>query len=460
MSLVVTRSDPSKAVLPELMHPLDLLAESSGGDYRAMVCLFLVGGSDSNNMLVPTDSRYAQYRRQRPNLAIEHDVLLPLHLSNTRGASYGLHPAMTGLQHLVNGGQAALVANVGPLIVPTTRQQWQQRSVPVPVNLFSHSDQQVAWQSSVVDGTPRSGWGGRLMERLLPEHTPRRGFSMLSVSGGNLWSTGDRGLQACRVRAQGRMNPALARLASSGAVSVAMTRAAAQLNQRRFAPVLDPVLSERPFERPFEPDDLDVVPRSTENRALLGEALEGVALDTVFPPTALGHQLSMVAQLISARERLGLTRQCFFCAIDGFDTHGDDQLPRQYAAFAEVSAAVASFHAATVEMGLAEQVTLFSASDFGRTFASNGQGTDHGWGSHQFVVGGAVQGGQLIGRFPDLALGGPDDAGNGVWIPTLATDQLGAEIGGWFGAGEDLLDEVFPSLRNFDRRIGLMTTTP
>jgi uncharacterized protein (DUF1501 family) len=450
MSFVVSRSQPSWAAMPQPMHPLDALARGAGGGYSAMVCLFLVGGNDSNNMLVPIDARHAAYQRQRPQLAIARDELLPVRLANAPGA-YGLHPALGGLQNLVNGGHAALVANVGPLIVPVSRQQWQQRSAPVPMNLFSHGDQQVAWQSSVVDGTPRSGWGGRLMERLLTERTPMLGFSMLSVSGGNLWSTGERGLQACRVRAQGRMQSSLLN-AGASPISLAMSPAAAQDEPLRFD--LRPTGTGEPAF--VDTAGLDVVPRSMENRALLAEALEGVALSTAFPATGLGQQLGMVAQLISARARLGLNKQCFFCSIDGFDTHGDDQLQRQQAALAEVDAAVAAFHAATVEMGVAEQVTLFSASDFGRTFASNGHGTDHGWGSHQFVVGGAVRGGRLIGRFPELALGGPDDAGNGVWIPTLATDQMAADIARWFGGDPELLDEVFPSLRNFDRRIGLM----
>jgi uncharacterized protein (DUF1501 family) len=177
----------------------------------------------------------------------------------------------------------------------------------------------------------------------------------------------------------------------------------------------------------------------------------------VFPDTGLGRQLQMAARLIGARDALGLRRQCFFCSLGGFDTHGDDQLQRQSEAFGEIATAVAAFHAATVELGVARQATLFTASDFGRTLASNGKGTDHGWGAHQWVVGGAVRGGRVLGRFQDLAIGGADDAGQGVWIPSTSVDQIGGELARWFGADTALVDEVFPHLAHFDRQaLGLM----
>ena len=164
----------------------------------------------------------------------------------------------------------------------------------------------------------------------------------------------------------------------------------------------------------------------------------------------------MAARLISARTSLGLKRQCFFCSIGGFDTHGEDQLGIQNAAFAEISDAVTAFHAATLELGLAREVTLFTASDFGRNLPSNGTGTDHGWGSHHLVVGGSVQGGRLVGQFPELLVGGPDDAGSGVWIPTTAIDQVGSELGQWFGASPTQLDAIFPRRGEFNPSIGLM----
>lgn len=410
-------------------------------DYRALVCVFLFGGNDGNNLLVPTDSsRYAQYQRARPNLALPREQLLPLSLSNTAGATYGLHPAMGGVQGLVNSGAAAVMANVGPLMVPTSLQAWQQRSVPLPANLFSHTDQQNAWQSAISQGAARHGWGGRLLERLVPPDSLNRGYCAVSLAGGNLWELGDAGLSAYRVSPSGEFGFDFYDPQNlSDPVSVAISG----------------MLAEQPAD-PFGQTWLSTLTRSIDNQRVLTGALAGANLSTAFPETGLGVQLRMAARLISARSSLGLKRQCFFCSIGGFDTHGEDQLGTQNAAFAEISDAVTAFHAATLELGLEREVTLFTASDFGRNLPSNGAGTDHGWGSHHLVVGGSVQGGRLVGQFPELLVGGPDDAGSGVWIPTTAIDQVGSELGQWFGASPTQLDAIFPRRGEFNPSIGLM----
>ena len=197
--------------------------------------------------------------------------------------------------------------------------------------------------------------------------------------------------------------------------------------------------------------------RSIEVQRVLTQALESSTVTTVFPDTDLGRQFRMVARLIAARNALGLKKQCFFCSIGGFDTHGDDQLQRQAQLLGEISEAVTAFYAATVELNVASNVTTFSASDFSRTFTSNGQGSDHGWGAHHFVVGGAVQGGQLYGQFPDQTVGGINDSGNqGNWIPTTATEQYAATLGKWFGADPTALAQVFPQLHRFDGTLGFL----
>ena len=414
-------------------------AAQSAGDYKALVYLFMVGGNDGNNLLVPLEpSLYGQYQRARSNLALPRESLLPISPSNSAGVQYGLHPAMGGIQTLFTQGKAALLTNIGTLAVPTSRAQWNARSVPLPDNLFSHSDQQLQWQSAIVDDAPRSGWGGRLMERMLAADTVNRGYGVLSVAGGNLWENGDRSLAAYKVSASGNFGFDFYDPVARDPLSVAITET---LAERR----------EHLLEQAWN----DVVARSIDNQRVLTQALESSTLTTPFPDTNLGSQLRMVARLVAARARLGLQRQCFFCSIGGFDTHGDDQMPRQNELLREISNAVAAFYAATVELGVQNNVTLFSGSDFGRTFQSNGQGSDHAWGSHQLVVGGAVKGGQLVGRFQDLTINGPDDAGDGKWIPTLSVDQLGATLGRWFGAGS-ALNEVFPRLVNFDADLGFM----
>ncbi|NRF67918.1 DUF1501 domain-containing protein [Aquincola sp. S2] len=420
--------------------PLSVLAQTTGGSgYRALVCLFMFGGNDANNLLVPTDdTRYGQYQRARPNLALSRNALVPLAPGGTPNG-YGLHPAMAPMKPLFDAGQAALVANVGPLMAPTTKQQMQSRSVPLPINLYSHSDQQAAWQSALVDAPARNGWGGRLLERLVASGTQNRGYCAVSVAGGNLWETGDRGLSPYRVSSSGDFGFDFYDPAGTDALSVA----------------INGVLGEARSD-PFEQTWLNLMGRSIENQRVLSGALDAAALTTTFPNTGLGRQLQMAARLIGARGALGLSRQCFFASIGGFDTHGDDQLQRQNELLGEIAGAVAAFHAATVELGVAREVTLFTGSDFGRTFASNGAGSDHGWGAHQWAVGGAVRGGRIVGRFQELAIGGPDDVGQGVWIPSVALDQLGGELARWFGADTALIDEVFPRLRYFDRELGLM----
>jgi uncharacterized protein (DUF1501 family) len=420
---------------------LQALAQTtSGADYKAIVCLFLFGGNDGNNLLVPTDSRWAGYQKARPNLALAQGQLLPLNFSNTPGASYGLHPAMAGVQGLVNSGKASWVANIGPLMVPTTQAQWQARSVPLPMSLFSHSDQQGAWQSAVVDAPPRNGWGGRLLERAVAEGSANRGYAAISVAGGNLWESGDKTLTPYRVSSNGRFgfnfyDPNAAASADPLSAAVSATLAEARGN-------------------PFEQTWLNLMGRAIDTQRVLASALQASSLATAFPDTGVGRQLGTVAKLIAARGRLGLSRQCFFASIGGFDTHGDDQLQRQAENFAEISGAVTAFQAALTELGLADKVCLFTASDFGRNLPSNGAGTDHGWGNHHLVMGGPAPGGRLLGRFPTLQVNGPDDAGQGVWIPTTAPDQLGAELATWFGADSTALGAVFPRASYFNRITG------
>jgi uncharacterized protein (DUF1501 family) len=207
----------------------------------------------------------------------------------------------------------------------------------------------------------------------------------------------------------------------------------------------------------FEQGFVDVMSRSIEVQRVLTSALQGTTLNTVFPNTSLGNQLKMVARLIAVRDKLGLKKQCFFCSIGGFDTHGEDQLQRQSELLGTISGAVTAFYNATVELGVANQTTTFTASDFGRTFTSNGQGSDHGWGSHHLVVGGAVQGGRMYGSFPDQSIRGPDDSGSqGNWIPTTSTDSYAATLGKWFGADATVLGQVFPRLQYFNADLGFM----
>jgi uncharacterized protein (DUF1501 family) len=409
-------------------------AKAAGEDYRALVCVFMFGGNDSNNMVVPTSTtEYQQYATGRTSvLALPRASLLPLTVANTPGRTFGLHAAMPGLQGLFNTGKAAIMANVGPLLAPTTRTQFRDRSVPVPADLYSHSDQQAQWQSSISDGAPRSGWGGRVGDLMKTANGTNQGYTLISASGNNLFEVGTT-LSSFKVSNGSTFGLDFYRAEGTDPVSRAINAMLAT-----------------PSVNLFEGAWTDVIGRALQNQRTLSAALAAAPpFTTVFPNTGIASQLQMVARLISVRAALGLKRQVFFCSLGGFDTHGDEQIGRQAELLGELSGALTAFYNASAELNFADVTTAFTASDFSRTFPSNGKGSDHAWGSHQWVVGGAVRGGSIYGQFPTLVAGGPDDTGSGgLWIPTTSVDQYAATLANWFGATPELYT-IFPNLARF-----------
>ncbi|MEP7078506.1 MAG: DUF1501 domain-containing protein [Chthoniobacterales bacterium] len=407
-------------------------ATPQAGDYKALVCLFLYGGNDANNMLVPHDaSSYAAYAAARGDLAIPQASLLPLTLQGGDGRDFGFHPSMPEAQALFNQGHIAVVANVGTLVAPTTRADYFSGNAAVPPQLFSHADQSVQWQTSVPDQALRTGWGGRTADLLNSLNAGSPISLAISIAGTNTFEVGNLVIPY--------------QLSSSGPIGFNGFSGTTNANIRLQA--FKDLLAQ-PHHNLFEQAYADTVARAIADNDLVTTALSGVALQTIFPQTDLGNQLSMVARMIGGRSNLSMRRQIFFCSVDGYDTHGD-QLSGQANLLTELSQALNAFYSATAELGVAQQVTTFTASDFGRTFPTNGSGSDHGWGNHQLVMGGGVVGARIYGTFPTLAVDGPDDTGEGRWIPTTAVDEYSATMASWFGLADSDLPTVFPNIGRF-----------
>lgn len=411
-------------------------------DYKALVCVFLFGGNDSFNMVVPRSAaEYAVYAASRQNLAVARDVLLPIQPLTGDGAQYGLHPEMPGTRDLFESGRAAVIANLGPLIQPTTRDQYLNRSVPVPPQLFSHNDQQHQWHTLRGRAGIQTGWAGRIADALATDTVAQRIALNISLNGNTAFQAGANTLPYT--------------VGTNGAPVYFGMTTAPEDRERRAA--FEALLGER-WPSIFARAYARVNRRALDTADLVNAALAlAPPLTTAFPGSRLAAQLALVARLIAVRDELEMSRQIFFVAAGGFDTH-DNQVADQPNLLADVSASIAAFHAATVELGVASQVTTFTQSDFGRTLTSNGDGTDHGWGGHQIVIGDAVRGRDIYGRMPRLEIGGPDDVGAGRIIPTISVDQFAATLARWFGVAQAQLDAIAPNLRNFTwRDLGFLT---
>jgi len=416
-------------------------------DYRALVCVFLNGGNDASNLIIPTGSGYGAYATARSVLALPQSNLLPLAPKTTDGRTFGLHPSMAEIHNLFGSGRAALLANVGTLVEPTTRTQYQAGTVKLPRQLFSHNDQQVQWQSSVPDRPFTSGWGGRAADLINALNENNQVSMSVSLNGFNNFQVGDTVTQLS-------VNPASVAVPKGG--SVAFSQTTGGNNPARYSAQKDLFAGGNVNPNLFAAAFGGLSKDAIDTSELLGGVLNSApVLGTTFPTTTLGNQLKTIAYLISIASQLNLRRQVFFARIGGWDTHADqvDDVDRAIGAHADllrqVSQAMNAFYQSTVELGCSNQVTAFTASDFGRTYGSNGDGTDHGWGSHHIVVGGAVKGGDIYGRMPTLTVGGPDDTTNGRWIPTTSVDEYGATLARWFGVGDTDLSIAFPNIGRF-----------
>ncbi|MBV9506656.1 MAG: DUF1501 domain-containing protein [Acidobacteriia bacterium] len=406
----------------------------SGPDYRALVCVFLFGGNDSNNTIIPLDdAHYKPYLSARAGLAVPTSAMAQV--TDVTGAPYGFHVLLTELASLFTNKELAVVANVGSLVQPVTRAQYQGRQAAVPNNLFSHLDQQQQWQTSVGQGNSPTGWAGRVADYVAAQKMNSSSFpTVLSVAGNVLEGIGANTTEIA-VNPGGSL--ALAGFSSSAASQARLNALTNLLNFNSGVSLVQAA-------------NQTLSMSMSDAKALAGALSQATALKTQFPKTSLGAQLEQVAQIIQVQSALGMSRQIFFCSLGSFDTH-TGELNTLNTLYPQVSQALAAFYDATQELGVAQNVTTFTESDFNRTFQpTSGDGSDHAWGGHHLVLGGAVKGGQIFGQFPTFELGGPDDTDTrGRWIPTTSIDQYGATLCSWFGIPDTALPTVFPNLQNF-----------
>jgi uncharacterized protein (DUF1501 family) len=410
---------------------LNALAQSATG-YKALVCVFLFGGNDANNTLVQFDTNgYANYAKVRGPLALAQDQLLPLGPAQ----NFALHPGLPEIQALFNSNAAAIVTNVGTLVEPTNRTQYLAGKT-VPTNLFSHPDQQLEWQNAAQSGATQTGWAGRIADTLNVSYNANASIPMItSVAGDTLFCNG-----ASSTPVSVSPGNLSAGQCSEGTTECSARQATAQA-LLGFSSGLTLVQA-----------DNSITTNAYAYAKTLSDAVQSITpLKTVFPANnTLAAQLKQIAQIIQVRSALGVNRQIFFAGVGNFDTHSD-QLDLQGTLLASISPALAAFYQATQELGVQNEVTSFTMSDFSRTFQPNSNtGSDHAWGSHHIVLGGAVNGGQMYGTFPTLALGGPDDSGsNGRWVPSTASVQYASTLAQWFGVSAAQLPTIFPNIASF-----------
>ena len=409
-------------------------AQSTPADYKALVCVFLLGGNDGHNMIVPLNGPdYTAFKAIRGSLALPDGNTQLLPVTARDGRPYGLNSGLSAIQPLWAQGKLAVMANVGMLVRPTGRAQYLGATVGLPTNLFSHADQVISMQAGDPNGSGGTGWAGRIADATRSLNATATFPPAISVAGSALFCAGN-------VVQSTSLIPGFD-LSADGLNAWPASAAAAKVQALQEILTFNSGLTMVQAANDVRADGLEL------NGMLQGLGSGSVA--TPFPGTNIGQQLKQVAQIIRLRAATGMSRQVFFCALGGFDTHSA-QSWAQWDLLRQIGDGMAAFYNATAEMGIADQVTTFTASEFGRTLQPSGTGSDHGWGNHQLIMGGAVRGGDLYGMFPTLALGGPDDTGSrGALIPTTSLDQFGGTLARWFGVSPGAMPSVFPNLANF-----------
>ena len=436
------------------LNSLAAMAQGSGAsDYKALVCVFLQGGNDGHGSVIATDpesfAAFTQARSGAPGLAYPLGELLPVVLNTPQsGRTFALNPALTGIQNLFNAGRAAIVANTGTLIVPATKTQVNASSVPLPASLFSHFDQTAAWQAIASNGgsAEHVGWGGSVADLIESMNMNSNSmFTCISTAGIALFLSGQTSYQL--------------NVTSAGPIPIY------GLSQPPFGlpPAANPLASILSADETnlFAKEYEVVVQRSIAAQATLASSMlpagEGGIpnppqyldpLTNKLTDNQLATSLQTVARIIGGKNSLGVTRQIFYVQLGSFDTH-NNQAVQHAQLLSQLGAGLEYFDGLMTTAGLGNQVTSFTASDFGRTLTSNSDGTDHGWGSHHFVGGGAVQGHDMYGQYPVIGSNQANDVGAGRLIPTTSVDQYAGTLARWFGLSDGQVRQVFPNFANF-----------
>ena len=431
-------------------------ATSGNEDYKALVCVFLNGGNDHGNTVIPCDDvGYQEYKTARQSLSrplaeLQATKLTPRNALPS-GREIALSPEWGPLKSLFDQGRLSMLLNIGPLLQPTTRDDFA-RNIQLPPQLFSHNDQQAVWQSYQPEGGTL-GWGGRVGDLLLSSNTGKASFTCVNVSGNAVYLAG----QTVVPYAMALEGPAPLSAASSSGL----------FGSQRAGEVFQSLITRKDHPVLLARTHAAIMKRAIQGQLDLSSALGDTPADLSSKftltvggrPRRLAQQLLMVAKTIAARQALGLKRQVFFVSLGGFDLH-DNLMTDHPLLMGQVAQALASFDSALQGLGVGNQVTTFTASDFGRTLTSNGNGSDHGWGGHHLVMGGAVAGGKVLGTLPGPGLKGPEDLGQGRLLPSLSVEQLAAELGRWMGVSNTNLELVAPRYKRFSNELaGLFTAT-
>jgi uncharacterized protein (DUF1501 family) len=412
------------------------LSAQTATDSKFIVCLNMQGGNDQSNTIIPTSAaEYAAYRNARPSICLDSAATLPISPTGFAGPSLGLHPSLSYVAQLFNEGKAAVMSNVGNLVVPVSLTQWNKGkpTVPVPVQIFSHNDQEAQWQTTSPLTPGATGWMGRIADLLNSTYSSATAKVPMNLSVGpsTLMLTG-KNTTAYKFTPQG--SPRFVGLDGIGG-SAAAAAALRQMYNIQRTNLLESQLGA-------------LHKRSIDTESYVTAAWAKAPLTNNFPNTSLAQQLYGVARMMLAAPTLGHRRQVFYVTLGGYDFH-DDLPTRQAERLAVVNAAVQAFCTFLQANGLWSQTVLFTASEFGRALQSNGKGSDHGWGSHHFVLGGPVRGKQVYGRWPTVALNAAEDAGQGRLLPTTSIDQYAATLATWFGVSSTDLPYVVPNIGNF-----------